>query len=107
MKKVLQEEEETLLFIRQNKVWIHSWLWWNKKSSCIKYYNFNNQYGWALSQSPPCGGFEFVEDLSMITSEFVISYDIKGSASCTLIVDVVYPISLQPLHRDLAFLSDY
>ena len=78
-----------------------------QKSSCIKYYDFNNQYGWALSQSLPCGGFEFVEDLLMITSEFVISYDIKGSVSCTLIVDVVYPIFLQPLHRDLAFLSDY
>ena len=36
----------------------------NKESSCLKYWDINNCYGWAMSQKLPVHGFKWVEDLS-------------------------------------------
>ena len=44
-----------------------------KESTYIQYLDFNNQYGWALSQPISYGGFEYVEDVSMFTDAFIIS----------------------------------
>lgn len=46
----------------------------------------------------------FVEDLSMITSEFIMNCDIEGDIDYTLRADLEYPVNIQPLHRDLPFL---
>lgn len=40
----------------------------------MSHLDFNNQYGWALSQLLPYGGFEDVEDVSMYTSMCIHDY---------------------------------
>lgn len=45
------------------------------------------QYRWVLSQSIPYDDFEFVEDLSIIPSEFIMNYDIKDSICYILMID--------------------
>ena len=47
-----------------------------------------NQHRWILLQSLPCGLFEFVEDLSVITSEFIMGYDIESDIDYILMIDV-------------------
>lgn len=74
-----------------------------KKCLYIKYCDFNYQYGWDLLQSFPCKDFEFVEDLSVIKSEFIMNCDIGGNIDYTLVADLDYHVNLQPLHRDFSF----
>ena len=44
----------------------------NKKYSCLKYWDVNNLYGWAMSQKLAVNDFKWVEDIS----EF--NEDLKG-----------------------------
>ena len=76
-----------------------------KKSTLILNLNFNNMYGYASSQLLPCAGFEFVESLSMFTFDFFMNYDRERDIGCILMVEVGYSKYLQPLHRDLSFLT--
>ena len=38
-------------------------------------FDFNNQYGWTLSQPIPYGEIEYVKDISMFTHDFVVNHD--------------------------------
>ena len=77
-----------------------------KESSYIAYPDFNNQYGWALSEPLPYGGFANVEDKSMFTTEFIKNYDKNRDFDYTIVADVDYSEYLQPLHKDLPFLPE-
>lgn len=63
-------------------------------------------YKYALSQPFLYGGFYFFEYLSMFTFDFVMNYTEKNNIGCTLMVDVEYPVYLQPLDRDFSFLVE-
>ena len=78
----------------------------NKESSCLMYVDANNLYGWAMSKKLPVDGFEWVDDLSMFTDDFIKSYDEEGDAGYLLVVDIEYPKKLRVLHSDLPFLTE-
>ena len=78
----------------------------SKESTFILNLNFNNMYGYALSRPLPYREFEFVEYLSMITFDFIMNYDEESNISYKLMVDVDYPVYLQPLHKHLLCLPE-
>ena len=61
-----------------------------KKISWCQNLDFNNQYGWTLSQPVPYGGFNYDEDISMFTHDFIINCNKNSDLGCTFIVDVDY-----------------
>ena len=67
---------------------------------------FNNMHKYALSQLFRYEGFKFFEYLSMFTFDFVMNYNEESNIGYTLMVDVEYPVYLQPLDRDLSFLPE-
>ena len=76
----------------------------NKESSFLIYVDANNLYVWAMSKKLSVDGFEWVDDLSMFTEDFIKSYD--GDVGYLLLVDIEYPKTLRMLHSDLPFLLD-
>ena len=78
----------------------------NKESSCLMYVDANNLYGWAMSKKVPVDGFEWVDDLSIFTEDFIKSYDEEGDVGYLLVVDIEYPKTLGMLHSDLPFMPD-
>ena len=54
----------------------------------------------------PVGDFEWVDDLSIFTEDFVKNYDEDSDIGYHLEVDVEYPRNLHMLHNDLPFLSE-
>ena len=51
----------------------------------------SNQYGCTLSQLLRYGRFDYVEDISVFTHDFIINYNENSDLGYTLIVDVNYP----------------
>ena len=78
----------------------------NKESSFLMYVDANNLYGWAISKKLPVDGFKWVDDLSMVTEDFIKSYAEEGDVGYLLVVDIEYPKTLHMLHGDLPFLPD-
>ena len=60
----------------------------NKESSFLMYADANNLYGWAMSKKRPVDEFEWVDDLSMFTEDFLKSYDEEDDAGYLLVVDI-------------------
>ena len=67
----------------------------------IQYLDFN------LSQLLSYGGFEYVRDISVFTSDFIINYDKSSDFGYALIVHVDYPEYLQPLYKDSRFRREW
>ena len=57
-----------------------------------------------MSKKLPVDGFKWLDDLSMLTEDFIKSYDEEGDVDYLLVVDVKYPKTLRMLHSDLHFL---
>ena len=72
------------------------------ESSHLQYLDANNLYGWAMSQSLPTGGFEWVDVNHNEISELATRTD-KGYL---LEVDVSYPKELHNQHNDLPFMCE-
>ena len=45
----------------------------NKESSCLKYWDMNNLYGWPMSQKLPVNDFKWVEGISGFDESFIKS----------------------------------
>ncbi|CAH1107328.1 unnamed protein product [Psylliodes chrysocephalus] len=69
-----------------------------KPSKYLMYFDLNNQYGWAMSQYLPYGGFEWIH-----TNIDVTSIPDEGPEGYILEVDLKYPQHLHDLHKDLPF----
>ena len=65
-----------------------------------------NVYKYVLSKPLFYGRFEFMEDLSMITKEFIMNYDKEDNLSYSFLVDNDYPVYVQPEDSDLLILSE-
>ena len=68
-------------------------------SSCIRYYDANNQYGWAMSQCLPKGEFKWVEE-EELTQLDVTQIKKDTEKGYILEVDLEYPNALHSLHND-------
>ena len=78
----------------------------NKESSVLMYVDANNLYSGAMSKKFPVDGFNWVDDLSMFTEDFIKSYDEEGDVGYLLVVDIEYPKTRRMLHSDLLFLPE-
>ena len=63
----------------------------NKESSCLRYWDVNNLYGWAISQELPVDNFESVEKNSESNKDFIKSYDEESIEGYFLEVNGQYP----------------
>ena len=43
----------------------------NKESSCLKYWDGNDLYGWAISQKLPLNKYEWIEDTFSLNNDFI------------------------------------
>ncbi|KAL6417419.1 hypothetical protein ACFW04_012703 [Cataglyphis niger] len=69
-------------------------------SSYLMYFDVNNLYGWAMSQSLPFEDFRWIEDISSIDLMSVMP---NSPIGYTLEVDLAYPPNLHDSHADLPF----
>ena len=56
----------------------------NKELSCLKYWNVNNLYGWAMSQKLPVNDFKWVEGISEFDESFIKNYNKNNDVGCFL-----------------------
>ena len=56
----------------------------NKELSCLKYWNVNNLYGWAMSQKLPVNDFKWVEGISEFDESFIENYNKNNDVGCFL-----------------------
>ena len=59
-----------------------------------------------MSKKLPVDGFKWVDDLSILTQDFIKNYDEEGNTGYLFVVDVEYPKNLHKLHSNLHFLSE-
>ena len=78
----------------------------NKESSYLNYWDVNNLYGWAMSQKLPTFGFQWVEETSKFTEDFIKNYDEKNEVGYIFEVDTKYLEKLQEFNMDLPFLLE-
>ncbi|KAJ8915329.1 hypothetical protein NQ315_008213 [Exocentrus adspersus] len=74
----------------------------NEPSQYLMYFDVNNQYGWAMSQSLPYGGFKWVDP-----NIDVLSIGDESSKGYILEVDLEYPNHLHDAHKDLPFCPEH
>ncbi|KAJ8913870.1 hypothetical protein NQ315_005667 [Exocentrus adspersus] len=74
----------------------------NESSKYLMYFDVNNQYGWAMSQSLPYGGFKWVDP-----NIDVLSISDESSKGYILEVDLEYPNHLHDVHKDLPFCPEH
>ena len=71
-----------------------------------KLYIFCLDFNILILRPIPYGGFEYVENISIFTTDFTINYYKNSDFDFTLLVDVASPEYLQPLHKNLLFLPE-
>ena len=72
----------------------------SESSTYLMYFDVNNLYGWAMSESIAYGEFQWVDDIERfdvisVSSDSVIGYILE--------VDLAYPQSVHDAHADLPF----
>ena len=78
----------------------------NKESSYLEYVDANKLYGFEMSKKLPVDEFKWIDDLSILTEDFIKNYDEEGDTGYLFVVDVQYPKNLHMLHSDLPFLPE-
>ena len=78
----------------------------NKESSYLIYWYVNSLYNWAMSQKLPVNKFEWIENTSQFTEDFIQHFNQESNEGYFLEVDVQYPEKLHELHNDLRFLPE-
>ena len=78
----------------------------NKESSYLIYWYVNSLYNWAMSQKLPVNKFEWIENTSQFTEDFIRHFNQESNEGYFLEVDVQYPEKLHELHNDLRFLPE-
>ena len=78
----------------------------NKESSCLKYWDVNNIYGWAMSQNLPVNNFEWIKDTSSLNEDFIKICNKESDEGYLLEVGVQYPEKLYELYNNLPFLPE-
>ena len=71
-----------------------------------EYWDLNNLYGWPVSQKLPVNNFEWIDDTSQFSDDFIKNYNEESDEGYFFKVDVEYPEKLHKLHHDLLSLSE-
>ena len=77
-----------------------------KGSSSLMYVNANNLYHYAMSKKLPTGDFQWIEDTSIFTEDYIKNYDENSDTGYLLVVDVTYPEDIYEKHKHLPFLPE-
>ena len=70
------------------------------------YVDANNLYGYAMSKKLPTGDFQWIEDISIFTEDYIKNYDQNSDTGYLLVVDVTYRKDLYEKHKYLPFLPE-
>ena len=70
------------------------------------YIDANNLYGYAMSKKLPASDFQWREDSSIFTEDYIKSYNENSNIGCLLVVDVTYPKDLYENHKYSPFLPE-
>ena len=70
------------------------------------YIDANNLYGYAISRKLPASDFQWIEDSSIFTEDYIKNYDENSDTGYLLVVDVTYPKDLYEKHKYLPFLPE-
>ncbi|XP_044760245.1 uncharacterized protein LOC123317702 [Coccinella septempunctata] len=73
-----------------------------KPENYLMYFDVNNQYGWAMSQCLPYGGFTWTD-----TNINVLQIPDDAPEGYILEVDLEYPRELHDVHKDLPFCPEH
>ena len=76
----------------------------DEEEQYIIYYNVNNLYGWAMTESLPYGGFEWAKNVNK-TNFFNIPDDCNFGYFVE--VDLKYSETLHDAHKDLPFCAEH
>ena len=76
----------------------------NKGSAYIHYFDANNLYGWAMSQSLPVSSFKWVKSKSKFTTDLILNYDEDSDVEYLLEATIRYSEKLHGKHKDLTHL---
>ena len=63
----------------------------------------NNLYGYAMSKKLPTGDFQWIEDISIFTEDYIKNYDENSDTGYLLVVDVTYSKDLYEKHKYLPY----
>ena len=69
-----------------------------KASSYLMYVDANNLYGYAMSKKLPAGDFQWVEDISIFTEDYIKNYNENSDTGYLLVADITYPKDLHENH---------
>ena len=78
----------------------------NKESSYLVYVDANNLCGWSMCKKLPVSDFNYIDDILILTEDFIKNYDEDSDKGYIFVVDVEYPRNLHKLHSDLPFLPE-
>ena len=77
-----------------------------KPSSYLMYVDASNLYGHAMSKKVPTGDFQWIEDISIFTEDYIKNYNENSDTGYLLVVDVTYPKDLYEKHEYISFLPE-
>ena len=77
-----------------------------KEPSFLRYTDYNNLYGKAVSEKLPVDGFDWVDDISEIDEHFIKNYDEDSNIGYFSKADIEYAKELHNKHSDLPFLPE-
>ena len=76
----------------------------NKESSCLKNWNVNNLYGWAIPQKLPVDGFNWVENISQFNKDFLGSYNEDSNERYFQVMeDIFLKLAFNILENNMSF----
>lgn len=78
----------------------------NKPSTYLMYFDVNNLYGWAMSQSLPYADFQWVDENNIHKFE-INSIHLDSPIGYILEVDLEYPREIHDSHADLPFCPEH
>ena len=76
----------------------------SKPSSYLMYLDCNNLYGHGMTNKSGTGTFQWIEDISLFTEDYIKNYSENSDTGYLLVVDVTYP---KELHETLKYLPFY
>ena len=78
----------------------------DKEPSYLVYADANNLYGWSMCKKLPVSDFKYIDDISILTEDFIKKYDEDNVKGYIFVVDFEYPRNLHKLHSGLPFLPE-